>query len=281
MEQVSTFRTKEIGGEPYIIYPELLPYQGKMFLAAPEKHNKSFFLLGMAANLASQQNLWGVPQFSIKHRFKVAYFDQELGERRLQKRLNALLDAYGTDGVRDSLFFVQPRNRDYRLDNQAGLKLVEEAIYASGAQVALFDPISKFYSSYDENDTRTMGTLVYNLDTLIQKTNCALVFAHHLAKPSAVARRGPQKMRGSTQLGNDADSYVELNRLSPEFHKNQDMELIFTTRDEPIPPLYVKRRESGLIEFIGYDNPKKKAAEARWHHEEQGKEDTSYASIKT
>ena len=277
LEPISDFCKREIEGAAYAILPELLAYQGKLFIAAPEKHNKSFALLNMAFSLAGATDLWGTSLFKIPKRHRVGYFDQELGARRLQKRLSGLLGIMPADEIRDAGFFVQPRNRDFRLDRSDGLKMIEDAIKENQIEVALFDPISKFYPSYDENDTRTMGTLVYNLDTLISHTGVSLVFAHHLAKPSQSTRHGAQRMRGSSQLGNDLDTYIELKLLSPHHHKNQLMEAAFVTRDEPIPPVYVKRMENGLIEFVSWENPMNKARKGNtWQGEQDG-----YAQVNT
>ena len=255
MFSVADFCNKELETEPYIIKPELLPVRGKLYIAAPEKHNKSFALLSMGFALASAQPLWSVPDFTIARRFRVGYFDQELGSIRLQKRLRSIRNLKPADEIRDTSFFVEPRNRAFRLDKKEGLLAIEALALEHGLEVLLFDPISKFYPGFDENNTQQMSQLVLALDTLIDRTGTSLVFAHHMPKPSEVARHGAQRMRGSTVLAADLDTYIEFKRLSPGHHKSQYIEASFTTRDAPVEPVYLKRLPSGEFDFAGRDNP--------------------------
>lgn len=255
MESLKDFLGREFVGPTYIIGPELLPVGGKLFLAAPEKHNKSFALLNMSLCLASGRPLWGAPELTISRRWRVGYFDQELGARRLQKRLARLTASEPDDDLRDVSFYVQPRDRDFRFDTGEGLRRIEEVVKENRLDVALFDPISKFYPGYDENDTRAMSILALNQDKLIANTGLSLVYAHHMPKPSEFSRQGAQRMRGSTVLAADLDTYVELARLSPAHAKEQTMAVSFVTRDQPLEPIYIKRLADGRVVYLGKANP--------------------------
>jgi RecA-family ATPase len=222
-----------------------------MYIVAPEKHNKTFLALGAAINIASGTPLWGNPAFIIDRPYRVGYFDKELGISRLQKRLSIYKDL-----TKNLQLFVEPREPTCLLSTAEGVKAIAKRIVDFKLDVIFLDPLAKFYPGAKENDIEHMGKIAQNIDYLADTYNVSTIILHHMPKPTSdSARQGAQRMRGSTALAADLDTYIELSRISPSHHKTRIMKLSFITRDEPVEPFFLKILPNGQIEFAGATDP--------------------------
>jgi RecA-family ATPase len=247
----------------YIIRPQLFPVKGKMYIVAPEKHNKTFLALAAAINISSGTPLWGVPQFTIDRPYRVGYFDKELGISRLKKRL----EIYKEQAKNLSLF-VEPREPSCLLSTDAGVDAIAKRIKEFNLDVIVLDPLAKFYPGAKENDIEHMGKIAQNIDRLADTMGVSTMILHHMPKPNeASPRKGAQRMRGSTALAADLDTYIELRRTSPSHHKTRIMKLSFITRDEPVDDLFLRIMPDGLVEYAGTDDPSPAAKATKAHYD--------------
>lgn len=233
----------------YLVGPELLPKGGKLFLAAAEKTGKSFLLLNAALDMAAGRLLWGA--FPIPKPLRVLYLDKELGYSRLRKRLISM----SHEGIEN--IFLESKNIDAVLTDK-GHKVIIKLVQEAKADVVIYDPLVKFYPGFDENSTAHMSIAMHHLDVVMKTTGSTTIVAHHLAKPGQVARRGAQRMRGSTALAADLDTYIEALRIDADHHKSRLINLSFVTRDEPVEDQYLKISEAGKVEYLGLENPMKR-----------------------
>ena len=92
-------------------------------------------------------------------------------------------------------------------------------------------------------------------DYLIEKYGLSIVFAHHTGHAAADPqgyRRGGARLRGSSALFADIDTYVEVHRTSSAHTAEPILELSFELRQgEPLIPVYLKRQRNGLITYLG------------------------------
>lgn len=238
--------------ETYLIGPELLPEGGKLFLAAAEKTGKSFLLLNAALDMAAGRHLWNGP-FPIPRPLRVLYLDKELGPKRLKKRLATMVSGPLLGG---SIFFESKNSK--ALLTEEGYKLIIELALMCRADVIIYDPLVKFYPGLDENSTADMSMAMYYLDIIMKHTGTTTIVAHHLSKPNVIPKKGAQRMRGSSALAADLDTYIEATRLDAAHHKTRNLRLSFVTRDEPVDDQYIKLCEEGGLEYLGTESPMKR-----------------------
>lgn len=241
----------------YIVQPQLFPVGGKLYIAAPEKHNKTFLAINAAINLASGTPLWGIPWAKIDRPYRVGYFDKELGQERFRRRLVSI-----PASVPPNKLFIQPREPTCLLSTPEGFLAISKLVEEFRLEVIILDPLYKFYPGARENDVEYMSKITQYIDTLADTYGVSTIVLHHLAKPSMVPKSGAQRMRGSSSLAADLDTYIELKRTSPVHHKTRVMRLDFVTRDEPVEPLWLKIMPEGNVEYAGTDDPSP-AAKAR------------------
>lgn len=232
-----------------------MPVQGKCFIAGAPKANKSFVVLNLALALAKGESAFnnasypdGTPVMPIQKPYKVLYVEMEIGPDGLKERLLGM-----TGGEVPNIdFYIKSRDMQLRMDTPEGKEALGNEIAQVRPDVVILDPLAKFHLS-DENSAQEMGAIMRVGDRWIEKYGCSLIYVHHIGKQDFDnPRRGGDRMRGSSALFADVDTFIEVNRKSEASHLTPTIELSFEIRrGKPIQPMYLIREESGVCRYIG------------------------------
>ena len=245
--------------EPFqqIVGRGILPVRGKMILGGHPKANKSWVAMNMAFDIAEGLPLFaaqysnGTPVFPVTKPCKVLYIEQELGDIGTKDRMRGLLEARGLDPEGLQLW-LKTKDMAMRVDTPEGRVAIAKEIDSVRPDVTFLDPMAKFHLS-DENSAQHMGAVMRVGDRWIQDYGTALVWVHHVGKESAEhPRRGGDRLRGSSAIFADTDTFVEVKNRSGVTNREPVLELDFELRrGEPLEPVFVKRHRNGSIEYMG------------------------------
>lgn len=252
------FMSESIEGKPNIVGRSILPTEGKAILGGAPKSNKSFVVLNMALDIAKGQNLFGAryknetPVFPVTKPWTVLLMEQEIGGRGLKGRMAGILSGEPDRAV--CPFYVKSKDTALRLDTMDGLAAIEREVDECRPDVLIMDPFSKFHG-LDENSAQDMGRVLRTGDFLIQKYHLSILYIHHTGLAvydKDNARRGGARLRGSSAIFADVDTFIEVNRMSAAHSAEPTLSLSFELRQgEPVPPQMVKRLRNGQISYIG------------------------------
>jgi RecA-family ATPase len=229
---------------------------GKAIIGGAAKSNKSFVVLNAALDIAKGRPLFDAhykdqtPVFPVSKPWKVLLFENEIGEQGLKNRLRAMVPP------EEALceFYIKSKDLELRFDTQEGLAAIEREICNVEPQVVIFDPLSKYHGA-DENSAQEMANVMRKGDYLIQKYGVTLVYVHHTglaAFDPQNMRRGGARLRGSSAIFADVDTYIELANISGTHSAEPTLKLSPELRQgEPMRPQYVKRQKNGRIVYIG------------------------------
>jgi RecA-family ATPase len=241
---------------PYLIGNGILPVKGKLILAGPPKSNKSWLALNMAISLAKGKAVFDAyaketkkPIFPVYQRSRVLIFEQEMGRQGSKDRLRQMLSPEESLGLD---VYLKSRDVMCRMDTQEGKEAVEAEIASTRPHVVFADTMSKMHG-VKEDSSEEMGRVLRFTDFLIEKYELSWVWVHHSSKPSNEnPRMGGDRIRGSSAIFGDVDSAILVNRKSAQDHPEPILELEFELRrSEPMAKKYMKRRRSGLVEYVG------------------------------
>ena len=241
---------------PYLIGNGICPVKGKLIIAGNPKSNKSWLALNMGLDLARGRHIFGAvakgtgkPIFPVYQRSRVLFIEQEMGEEGCKDRLRQMIteeEAIGLD------IWVKTRDAALRMDTQEGKDAVEAEIAACSPHIVFADTMSKMHG-VKEDSSEEIGRVLRFTDLLIEKYNISWVWVHHSSKPSTEnPRQGGDRIRGSSAIFGDVDSAILVNRRSAQDHPEPIIELEFDLRRaEPMQKKYLRRRRSGLVEYVG------------------------------
>lgn len=264
-ESLSDFLKKEYKPGAHIIGRGILPCQGRMILGGTPKSNKSYLMLNMLLDLARGRDLFGAeyksgrPVFPVNKSWRVLYLEMELGEQGLLERLRGtegragLTTGLTTEGLP---FYIQTRDTAMRLDTPEGRDFISQVVGAVRPDLTVFDPFAKFNLG-DENDVQEMGMVLRVADHLTEDFGTATAFIHHIGKQDPdpnKQKRGGDRLRGSSAIFADVDTFLEVNRLSSEHTAEPVLKLSFELRrGEPIEDIFVRRLRDGTVQWLGQD----------------------------
>lgn len=251
--------------QPYIVGRGILPVGGKAIIAGPPKANKSFIVLNMMLDIAKGRNLFGAvyksgaPLMPVSRKARVLYLEQEMGEQGLLERLRGKDDDHpgilslATEEELLALdIHIKPRNTAMRLDTDEGRDYINAEVASVKPDVVFMDPMAKFHLQ-DENSAQEMGAVMRAGDHLIEDHGCALVWVHHVGKENPDnPRRGGARLRGSSAIFGDIDSFIEVQRRSNEHHLEPILEMTFELRrGEPLEAMFFQRLRNGTVKWMG------------------------------
>jgi hypothetical protein len=261
-EQLTDFLARKFEPVPHIIGRGVLPCQGKLIVGGEPKTNKSWILLNIILDLARGRRIFdatykkGNPVLPVTRAYRSLYLEMELGDDGLRDRLAGpdsghpgLLSEIDCRGLP---IFIKTRDTAMRLDTPDGREFIQAEIAATKPDVVFFDPLSKFHLS-DENSSQETGAILRAADHIIEKFGCSVVFTHHTSKPyKDDMRQGGNRLRGSSAIFGDIDTFIEVTRKSSEHSIEPVLQLDFTLRrGEPVESLFVQRKRNGSIEWLG------------------------------
>jgi AAA domain len=239
---------------PHIIGRGILPVGGKCILGGPPKSNKSFVLINLILDLCAGRNCFdgkypdGSPVFPVTKPYRILYFENEIGHEGLKERILGITNGEIPYGLE---LYVQSKDLSLRLDTDEGRAAISEQVDSVRPDVVVFDPLAKFHLT-DENSAQGMGAVMRAGDRITEKYGCALIYIHHTGKENMDnPRSGGNKLRGSSAIFADVDTYIDLRPKSLASELEPLLELDFTIRQgKPINPVFLKRLESGRIKFL-------------------------------
>lgn len=260
-ELLADFLEKPDEALPMIVGRGLLPVAGKMILGGPPKSNKSFVALNMALDISLGRPVFGAhfakgtPLFPTYGPKRVLILEQELGEVGIKQRLRAMVSAANLIPRMPELdFYIKTKDAAMRIDTPEGRAVISQEISTTRPDVVFLDPMAKFHL-VDENSSQHMGAIMRAVDRWIQDFGCAIVIIHHTALASLnpdMHRRGGAKLRGSSAIFADCDTFMDVQRRSSASAKEPVLQLEFELRrGEPLEPVMLKRMRSGLIQYLG------------------------------
>jgi hypothetical protein len=252
---LADFLLTEAPKVPHLIGRGILPVGGKAILGAPPKSNKSFIMLNLALDLCQGKHCFdgkypgpdGAPVFPVFKKCRVLYLENEIGHEGLKDRILGITNGevpYGLD------FYIQSKDLNLRLDTDEGKTLIMNQVEESKPDVVIFDPLTKFHLA-DENSAQQMGAVMRAGDRIIEKYGCSIIYIHHTAKESVDnPRSGGNKLRGSSAVFADVDTFIDLIPKSTADTLEPLLELNFTLRrGKPIAPVTLRRHESGRVVY--------------------------------
>ena len=222
-------------------------HQGcKMILGGTSKSNKSWCLLDLTLSVASGQPWWG--RQCVKS--PVLYINFELHDWAMAQRLEALCMArpdYKGLGETLHLWNLRGHNADLTLLRPK----LEEQISRYQFGLIILDPAYKVLGDRDENANGEIASLMNEFEAMAQKTNAAIVIAHHFAKGDSTAKNAMDRMSGAGAWARDPDSIVIL---TP--HEEENCFTVSTiVRNLPQVPEFVVSWEYPLMRLANNLNP--------------------------
>ena len=259
-EPIGDFLARQDKPIPHIIGRGILPVRGKCIIGGQPKSNKTYIVLNMAINLAAGEPIFmaqyksGAPVMPVGKKHRVLYVEQEIGSEGLRDRLRPLLGK--RKHLEDLDLFIKTRDTGMRMDTPEGRERIEYELAMVKPDVVILDPLSKFHVS-NENSAQEMGAIMRVGDHWIERYGTAIVYIHHTGLASFDPdnrRSGGSKLRGSSAIFADTDTFMEVVRKSSASTKEPIIKLDFELRrGEPLEPIFVKRRLDGSVEYVETD----------------------------
>ncbi len=191
--------------EPEYLVSELLPVGVLGYLAGEPKTYKTFLGLDLAIAVAGGDTFIG--DYECPKPRSVLFVSEEDTPKSLQERTNKIIAWKGLKAEDLKLSFLVKKG--IRLDDRTGRNKLWLAIFEQQVELVVLDPLYLFHG-FDENSATEMGNVISILQSLIRNNypSLSIIVVHHFGKPSMIARRAGQRMRGSSVL--HASSEVAL-----------------------------------------------------------------------
>ena len=159
-------------------------------LYGPSGCGKTFFALHMAHAIASNRSILG----RRVRPARVALFALE-GSAGLNKRIVAMRNKYGD--APDLYVYKRP----VCLFNEPGtLAGVIAAVQACGAELVIFDTLSRTMPGANENAPEAMTAMVGAFDTLRAATGAHVMLVHHAGKDTERGARGHSSLKAAVDV---------------------------------------------------------------------------------
>lgn len=246
-------------GEPDITWrvEGILPSEGVAIFGGPSGYGKSWALLDLAIECARGGKWMG--HFATTQG-AVLYVDEESSPQLIRKRVNKLLTAKG----------IQPTGLNgIRLMVGSGLCLTREKsveafrrdLSQERPALIIIDALIRVFRG-DENSASDMAQVFAPIKEIVRDFQCAVLFADHQKKFSAIAGlSGDQMLRGSSEKTAFVDTLLSLS-------KRDDMLFVEHSKSrfaEPVPSFAIRihdnqEKTETRVEYIGEAEPLKQAA---------------------
>lgn len=176
---------------------KLLPAVALAHLIGMSQSLKSFIALDMALSLATGTPFAGSARFGVAEPVPVLYVVGE-GVRGISKRVRAWCQRRGIDRRRvlDNFTVLEGAAQ---LGSQRDIDDVIEKVKETRAQLVVFDTQARCTVGLEENSATDQGRAVAQLDTLMRRTDAAVLVLHHTTKAD------PRNARGSVAWLNAVD----------------------------------------------------------------------------
>lgn len=202
--------------QPAWVGPAYLPKGGTLLLGAGAKVGKSFCLLEQIRDLCLINPVYGHPTFLPSASPRILYFEQELGEWGLQKRLKRLLRNMPSK-VLEGLTYVS-KLPGFMLDTYEGYKKLQEIVTDAKPDILILDPVGRMLEG-DDSSNQVVRAFYNHLDkVLLEFPGLAAIVSHHFRKPGVdeTSRNADtldiHNFRGASQWVGNPDTLASASR---------------------------------------------------------------------
>ena len=209
-----------------------------LMLISPPKHKKTFLTQNIALSIASGK---GFADFKVPELKRVIYFLAEGGfypNRDRFKKMCKDLDTEFSENLQLSFTSFIDITNDEDFDE------IQKRISDCDADVAIFDPLSKFHS-VEENSASAMSNLYGRIRQLIETLEISVIIVHHTGK---IVQRGG---RGSNTTQAEYDSCIMLNSDNDNTKIHFDMRHVETPSPTKLrfnsDTLWFEKRDGMLV----------------------------------
>ncbi len=227
-EMEDSFPDEEVGNwdEQIVLKPNLigmgdgdciLRQAQKMIVVGDSKMGKSYTLIDLAEAICTGGTWLGMRCAEGK----VFYVNLEIDPGEFRWRQHQVWDKRPEAGDQSALAKVNGNFVTWQLRGYATVmreisdKLVRRVLkYGPPGTFAaiIIDPIYKVNGG-DDNDARAVADFTNQLDRIIARCGCAVIYAHHHPKGATGARKSIDRMSGSGVYGRDADTVLDFSPL--------------------------------------------------------------------
>lgn len=208
-------------------------------IGGKQKIGKSILSLNIATRLVLGEDFLG---FRVPKPRKVLLYQQEISAEQMKERTDKIFGNNDSSPKLDNLFtYTNPPEEIIKITKSQDRARLHEDIEECRPDLVIFDPLSTFHNS-NENDEQEMSRVFDCFSKIRNKFKVGVLIIHHIGKPSLAPRNGSHQLRGSSTIGDRADSIIILNELPDQYQKtplpysfNCYAELQFTLRNDPAP----------------------------------------------
>lgn len=202
---------KEVLPEEEQIVCDVFDAGDVVLIGGGSKTFKSWLLMMLAVAVAT-----GTPWLGLKvNRAKVCLVNFELKKSTLQRRLKSVCRALGVTLASGWLHIKTLRGLPAARLNSA-LEWLPPQIKATGAKLALLDPIYQINTGKKENEQDAISLLMTGLGTMAKLTGSAVVGCHHFSKGNQSGKDMLDRFSGSGVFGRYVDAAITLTQHEAE-----------------------------------------------------------------
>jgi len=209
-----------------------------LMLISPPKHKKTFLTQNIALSIASGKDF---ADFKVPELKRVIYFLAEGGfypNRDRFKKMCKDLDTEFSENLQLSFTSFIDITNDEDFDE------IQKRISDCDADVAIFDPLSKFHSA-EENSASAMSIVYSKIRLLIETQKISVIIVHHTGK---IVNRGG---RGSNTTQAEFDSCISLSSNEDITKLHYDMRHVETPSPTKLrfnsDTLWFEKRDGMLV----------------------------------
>jgi hypothetical protein len=114
----------------------------------------------------------------------------------------------------DNFMIENTSGAPLKLDSRAGQERLRGLLDSNMPDLLILDPFLTFHDK-DENSASEMASVLEQILKLKHQFKVGVLLIHHFGKPSLAERKGSHRIRGSSVIGDKADSMVLLDPLNP------------------------------------------------------------------
>src|SRR3990167_2223113 len=242
----------EIPVQEWLIDKILLP-RTLMVLGAPTFSCKSWIAVDIAHCVSNGLPLFG--KFNTK-KTKVLYIDRENGIPELKNRQRMIRGAHALTEPSDIVWISE---EDVKLDRDGGTGALLEIIEKEKIGLIIIDTYRRVVNYREDKADDVSRFLDDIIKPICRKTGVSMIFIHHESKGRD--KSGIDRLRGSSDLGNNVESVLQLSKEGDYLHIEQSK----VRGGMQMMPFSVKIETDGISQYnlIYKGDSKPKTAEMR------------------
>ena len=188
-----------------VLVDGLLHRGTKMVLGGGSKSYKTWTLLNLAASVAS-----GTPWFghdTVDTGLDVIYLNFEVPSLFFWTRVRSVCNAMGLEEIPDNLVIWSLRGQTNCLET---VLMAMKDRMTNGCALLVVDPIYKALGDRDENSAGDIGSLMNEVEAIVEQTGASVVFGAHYSKGNQAEKDPLDRVSGSGVFARDPDTIMGL-----------------------------------------------------------------------